>query len=459
MEAVDIKRIIDKQREYFLSGAVMPVNKRIEALKSLKTAIEKYENEILTALKADLGKGETEAYMCEIGMVNDELRYMLKHVKKFAKDRRVKTPIAQFASKSFVSPKPYGVVLIMSPWNYPLLLTLGPLVDALAAGNTAVVKPSAYSPATTEVLQKIISEAFDERYVTLITGGRKENQCLLEQRFDYIMFTGSPVVGREVMKKASVNLTPITLELGGKSPCLVDATANIELAAKRIVFGKLVNCGQTCIAPDYIYCDAGIKDELIDEMKKQIVVQYGEKPLENSEYGKIINEKHFNRLCGLIDESKVVFGGACDTAALRIEPTIMNNVTFDDAVMQEEIFGPIIPVLTFGSLTEAIDRLHGMEHPLATYVFSDDKRNVRYILDNHQFGGGCINDTIIHIATTNMGFGGVGNSGMGSYHGKKGFDTFTHYRSVVDKKTWLDINMRYQPYTPKKLKLIKKFLK
>lgn len=459
MEQEQIKALIQRQRDFFLYGTTMPVKYRTNALLKLKNAIKQYEPKIMEALKADLGKSETESYMCEIGMVYEELTYMLKHVKKFAKNRKVRTPLAQFPAKSYVSPKPYGTVLIMSPWNYPFLLTLGPLVDALAAGNTAVVKPSAYSPATSDVIKAMLSEFFSEEYVAVVTGGRKENESLLEERFDYIMFTGSPAVGKIVMNKASKYLTPVTLELGGKSPCIVDDSADIKLAAKRIVFGKFINCGQTCIAPDYVYCDKKIKDELIKHMVKEIELQFGKEPLKNADYGKIVNQKHFERVCGLINADKVVCGGETQPDSLRIAPTVIDNAEFTDAVMLEEIFGPVLPVLTFNDLNEAIEKLHTMEHPLATYIFSNNKDNINSILDNHQFGGGCINDTIVHIASTAMGFGGVGNSGMGSYHGKRGFDTFTHYRSIIKKSNLIDMPMRYQPYTGSKLKLIRKFMK
>lgn len=459
MEKKQIKALIQKQRNFFLGGTTMSAKYRKNALIKLKNAIKQYELKIMEALKTDLGKSETESYMSEIGMVYEELTYMIKHVKKFAKDRKVRTPLAQFPAKSFVSPKPYGTVLIMSPWNYPFLLTLGPMVDAISAGNTAIVKPSAYSPATSDVIKELLSEFFDEEYVAVVTGGRKENEALLEERFDYIMFTGSPAVGKTVMNKASNYLTPVTLELGGKSPCIVDETADIDLAAKRIVFGKFMNCGQTCVAPDYVYCDKKIKDKLIAKMIEQIAVQYGKEPLKNPDYGRIVNQKHFERICGLINADKVVCGGETEADSLRISPTIMDNAEFTDAVMLEEIFGPVLPVLTFNDLNEALEKLHTMEHPLATYIFSKNKSNIKLILDNHQFGGGCINDTIIHLASTAMGFGGIGNSGMGSYHGKNGFDTFTHYRSIVKKSNLIDMPMRYQPYTDSKLKLIRKFMK
>lgn len=397
--------------------------------------------------------------MCETGLVLSEITYMLKHIRSFAKEKNVLTPLAQFHSRSFKKPSPYGVALIMSPWNYPFLLTIDPLIDALSAGNTVVLKPSAYSPYTSAVIQSMIEECFDTRYVAVITGGRAENTCLLNEHFDYIFFTGSQTVGKEVMRHAAAHLTPVTLELGGKSPCIVEESANIKLAARRIVFGKYLNCGQTCVAPDYIYCDRKIKDQLLAEIKRQIKRQFRSEPLTNKNYGKIINEKHFDRITKLIDSSKVVFGGKCDRTTLKIEPTVMDHVTFDDAVMQEEIFGPILPILTYDSLDQAIHKINSMPHPLALYVFTSDKTAARKVTARCGFGGGCINDTIIHLATSEMGFGGFGESGMGSYHGKDGFRTFSHYKSIVDKKTWLDLPMRYQPYRKINEKLIHLFLK
>ena len=339
------------------------------------------------------------------------------------------------------------------------MLTLSPLVDALAAGNTAVVKPSAYSPHTSEVILHILSECFEPQYVAVVTGGRAENTCLLHEHFDYIFFTGSQAVGKEVMRNAAEYLTPVTLELGGKSPCIVDQTADIKLAARRIVFGKYLNCGQTCVAPDYVYCHRSIKDKLIKEVKKQIQKQYGKQPLHNPNYGNIINEKHFDRILGLIDEKKVIHGGNSDRKALRIEPTVMDNVTFSDAVMQEEIFGPVMPILVYDNLDEVIRRINIMSHPLALYFFTSDKAAAKKVTSRCGFGGGCINDTIIHLATTEMGFGGFGESGMGAYHGKTGFDTFSHYKSIVDKKTWIDLPMRYQPYRKLHEKMVRFFLK
>lgn len=459
MNSTEINNIVNTQRKFFHTNTTIDVKYRINALKRLKATIIKYEAEINEALKKDLGKSSFEGYMCETGLVLSEISYMLKHIKSYSKEKRVHTPLPHFYSRSFVKPSPYGVVLIMSPWNYPFLLTIDPLVDAISAGNTAVIKPSAYSPYTNEIINKIIKDCFKPEYVNVVTGGRAENTCLLNEDFDYIFFTGSQAVGKEVMRCAAKNLTPVTLELGGKSPCIVEKTANIKLAAKRIVFGKFLNCGQTCVAPDYIYCDKEIKDSLIEEIKKQIKLQFGNNPLDNNDYGKIISEKHFNRLNGLIDSDKVVHGGNTNAEVLKIAPTIMDNVTFKDKVMQEEIFGPILPVITYDSINNAITKINSMPHPLALYIFSSDKNVIKKVTSTCSFGGGCINDTIIHLATSEMSFGGVGSSGMGGYHGKEGFNTFSHNKSIVDKKTWLDLPMRYQPYKSFNNKLLHIFLK
>lgn len=455
----EIHQLTMLQRQYFCSGATLELSARMDALTRLKETIQKYEGEINAALKQDLGKSPFEGYMCETGITLSEISYMQKHLPSFVRKKRVATPLAQFHSRSYVKPSPRGVVLIMSPWNYPFLLTMEPLVDALAAGNTAIIKPSAYSPATSELVEKIIRECFPTQYVTVVTGGRQENTCLLNEHFDYIFFTGSQAVGKEVMKSAAAHLTPVTLELGGKSPCIVDKTANLKLAAKRIVFGKYLNCGQTCVAPDYILCDSEVKDTLIRHITHQIKKQFGADPLKNPNYGKIISEKHFDRILSLIDPDKTVYGGASDPETLRIEPTVMDDVRYEDAVMQQEIFGPILPILTYQSLEQVIERIHSLPHPLALYLFSEDKETIRQVTSRCGFGGGCINDTIIHLATSNMGFGGFGESGMGSYHGENGFRTFSHYKSIVDKKTWLDLPMRYQPYRKIHNKLIHMFLK
>lgn len=457
---VEIQSIVKKQREYFKSGATLKVGFRKDALKKLYATVKKYETEIAEALKQDLGKSSFESFMCEIGMVLSEISYMIKNIKKFASPKRVRTPLAQFASSSYKKPTPYGNVLIMSPWNYPFLLSIGPLIDAIAAGNTAVIKPSAYSPASSSIVKTIIEECFGTEYVSVVTGGRKENSALLEQKFDFVFFTGSQNVGKEVLRHTAEYLTPTVLELGGKSPCIVDSSAKIQIAAKRIVFGKFLNCGQTCVAPDYILCDKKVKDELIKEICVQIAKQYGDIPLENRDYGKIINEKHFDRICKLIDKSKVITGGDSNRKKLQISPTVMDDVTWEDDVMQEEIFGPVLPVLTFDKYEDIFDLLCDKAKPLALYIFSENKAHIKEITERLSYGGGCINDTIIHLATSEMGFGGVGESGMGQYHGRDGFNTFSHTKSIVDKKTYIDLPMRYQPYSKSIYgKLIKIFLR
>lgn len=459
MTESEIKSIIEKQRAYFETGATLPVKNRLAALKKLYATVKANEKAITDALTSDLGKSAMEGFMCEAGLVMGEISYMLKHTRKFAKDAWRMTCITNFAAKSFVKSSPYGNVLIMSPWNYPFLLTMDPLVDAIAAGNTVIVKPSAYSPATSAVIAKLISEAFDPEYVAVVTGGRAENTCLLEQKFDYIFFTGSQNVGKEVLRKAAEHLTPSTLELGGKSPCIIDSSAKVALAAKRIVWGKYLNCGQTCVAPDYVLCHEAVKDKFIAELKKQISKQFGEAPLTNPTYGKIINAKHFERVCGLIDSAKVVHGGKSDASSLKIEPTVMDKVTWNDKVMGEEIFGPVLPVLTFKSEDEIYETVRSHQKPLALYLFTTNKGLEKRVLSRCAFGGGCVNDVVVHLATNNMGFGGTGESGMGAYHGKVGFDTFSHKKSIVDKKNWIDVNMRYQPYSKFNEFLLRLFLK
>ena len=459
MTEQEIRQILEKQHRLFQEGATLPVSFRLSQLQKLKDGIRRYEEKLDQALEADLGKSRMESYMCEIGLTLSELTWMQKHLRSLVREKRVATPLAQFAARSFRSPSPYGTVLIMSPWNYPVLLTLEPLIDAIAAGNTVVIKPSAYAEHTSAVLKEMLKECFPSEYVAVVTGGRAENKALLEQRFDKIFFTGGKTVGREVLRHAAEYLTPVTLELGGKSPCIVDKSAKIPLAAKRIVFGKYLNCGQTCVAPDYILCDRTVYAELILALQKEITTQFGEDPLKNPDYGKIINRKHYDRIMGLIDADKVVCGGCGDGQSLRITPTIMKNVTFSDTVMGEEIFGPVLPILTYDTLEEAIDIVEEHPHPLALYLFSEDKGAQKKVLELCHFGGGCINDTIIHLATSAMPFGGVGESGMGGYHGKTGFETFSHFRSIVDKKTWMDLPIRYQRYSRMKERLLRVFLR
>ena len=459
MEKRDIQKLLQSQRAFFDSGKTLDVKFRIRMLKKLYAGVKKHQNEINDALKADLGKSHFEGFMCETGLSLTEISYLIRHTKRFAKRKLVYTPVAQFASVSYKQKSPYGNTLIMSPWNYPFLLAIEPVADAIAAGNTAVVKPSAYSPHTSKVIERIISEIFPREYVAVVTGGRKENACLLEEKFDFVFFTGSQNVGKEVLRHTAETLTPAVLELGGKSPCIVDESAKISLSAKRIVFGKYLNCGQTCVAPDFIWCHASIKDRFIEEVKKQIVNQYGESPLTNPDYGKIITEKHFERICSLVDKDKVVHGGNVNKNTLQIEPTVMDNVTFDDAVMQEEIFGPVMPIITFDNIEEVIKHQSTLPKPLALYMFSVNRKNINLVTNRLSFGGGCVNDTIIHLATSQLPFGGVGESGMGAYHGREGFEAFSHTKSIVDKKTWIDLPVRYQPYKKLYEKMIKLLLR
>ena len=459
MEELDIKLALERQKRYFEKGNTLPINKRKEALRALYKALEEREDDIMAALEADLGKAMQESYMCELGLVKSEISHMLRKISSYAGNKHRLTPIALMPGRSIVKPVPYGSVLIMSPWNYPILLSFSPLIDAIAAGNTVILKPSAYSPESSRVIEEIAEEVFPETLVKVITGGREENKSLLSCDFDYIFFTGSKNVGREVMAKAAERLIPVTLELGGKSPCFVDETADIKMAARRIVFGKLINCGQTCVAPDYIYCHESIVDDLVSELEDQIALQYGTDTLHSAEYGKIINKKHFDRISGLIDPEKTVHGGGSDEETLKIEPTVMKDVTWDDAVMQEEIFGPVIPILTYTDIEKAAEKVDAGEKPLALYIFSRDKENIDYVMDRVRFGGGCVNDTLIHIATSHMGFGGVGESGMGAYHGKTGFDTFTHMKSIVRRPNILDVPMRYRPYKKAYEKILRMVMK
>lgn len=454
-----LEQLVEKQRAYFAKGETLSVQRRLQALERLEKALRDGEEELCRAMKADLGKSRTEGYMCEVGLTLSELGYVKRHLRSWSRDRRVRTPLAQFHARSFTVQEPYGVVLVMSPWNYPVLLTLEPLIGALAAGNCCVVKPSAYSPETSAVMARLLRGVFPEEYVAVVEGGRQENQGLLAQKFDYIFFTGGVNVGKLVMEKASAHLTPVTLELGGKSPCIIDEHANLKLAARRLVFGKYLNCGQTCVAPDYVLAHKKVKDQLLAYIKKEIVRMYGERPLENPDYGKIINRKHFDRILGLIDRDKLVWGGKSSPETLQIEPAVLDHVEPGDPVMQEEIFGPVLPILTVDSMEEALAFVNSRPKPLALYIFTQDKQVERMFLKRASFGGGCVNDTIIHLATSAMGFGGVGNSGMGSYHGKKSFETFSHEKSIVKKYTWLDLPMRYQPYTKMKDKMIRMFLK
>ena len=455
---MNIDEVINKQREFFNTGKTKDVKFRLKHLKKLKNSIIANEGEIKKALKEDLNKSESESYMTEIGMTLSELSYDIRHVSGWSKNKRVGTPLAHFPARSFISKEPYGIALILSPWNYPFMLLIEPLIGAISAGNCAVLKPSEFAPNTANVIEKIVKECFEEEYVTVIQGDKDVSQSLIEKKFDYIFYTGGTRVGKIVMQEASKNLVPVTLELGGKSPCIIDEKYSMHLAAKRLLFGKLLNAGQTCIAPDYVLINKNVKDEFINELRKILKEFLGENPIENEDYPKIVNERHFKRLINLIDGENVLIGGKSDEKLLKIEPTILDNPKIDSKVMSEEIFGPILPVITYEKIEDAIEYIKKIEKPLALYMFTNDKKIQNKILNEISFGGGCINDTIIHIANSNMGFGGVGYSGIGNYHGKRSFDTFSHERSIT-KKYSLDLPMRYMPYNDFKDKLVKMFLK
>lgn len=459
MTEKEILKIVGIQKDFFRSGKTLDVSFRITHLKKLYDVIKQKEDKIAGALYKDLGKSKSEAYMCEIGLVLNEISYMLNHIKKWTKPRRKRTPLAQFKAVSFTITEPYGTVLVMSPWNYPFLLSLDPLVEAIAAGNTVIIKTSEYSPYTNEIVKEITEDAFDPKYATVILGGIIENQTLIHAPVDYIFFTGSKKVGRIVYEAASKMGIPVTLELGGKSPCIVDRSAKIELTAKRIIFGKLLNVGQTCVAPDYILVKREVHDKLIEVLKKEIIKQYGSNYLASPNYGKIIDYEHFKRVISLLDEQKIIYGGGYNEELLKIEPTILDNVSYSDKVMQEEIFGPILPVIVYDDISEVIDYINSYDAPLACYIFARNKKLINYLIRQTGFGGGCINDTLIHLSSSYLGFGGFKESGLGSYHGKAGFYTFSHTKSIMDKKLWIDLPMRYSPYSKGKDRIIHKFLK
>lgn len=446
-------------RDFFQSNRTLSIDFRKASLMRLKDSVCRYQKALEDALKLDLGKSETEAYMSEIGLVYSAIDFVLKNLKSWAKPRRVRVPLAHFWSKGRIVMEPYGVVLIVSPWNYPVLLTLEPLVAAVAAGNCCVLKLSESSANTSAVLVKMLKETFPLDYVTVADDDVEEFKLLLENyRFDYVFFTGGVEIGRSVMQRVSKFLTPMTLELGGKSPCVVERSADLRIAARRIAFGKFLNCGQTCVAPDYLMVESCVKDDLLRSLKEEIVNMFGEFPLTNTDYGKIINRRHYDRLLSLMDENKVFFGGAMDKERLKISPTLLVDVSEEDAVMQEEIFGPLLPVLTVETVGEAYDFVRRRPKPLAFYLFTKDKSVERKFMNTLQFGGGCVNDTIVHLATSKLPFGGVGDSGFGNYHGRWSFETFSRPKSILKKTNLFDLPFRYQPYTKLKCRLIKFFM-
>lgn len=450
-----IKNIIDKQRQFFATGKTKDVDFRLEQLKKLKQAISDYQKEIVAAVNADLNRPEFEAYF-ELGAVS-EVNYAIKNLKSWVKPRKVAAGLEQFPASAKIYPEPLGIVLIIGPWNYPFQLNIVPLVGAIAAGNCAVVKPSEIAVHTSKVVADLITNTFDPAYIAAVEGGADTSQELLAEKFDYIFFTGGTNIGRVVMEAAAKNLTPVTLELGGKSPCIVDDNIQIEYSAKRIVWGKFINAGQTCIAPDYLLVNRRVKAEFLTAVTETIRSFYGENPADSPDYCRIISQRHFQRLTEFIKDGKIVAGGETNAEEKYIAPTVIDGVSWDAPAMQEEIFGPILPVLEYSDLDEAIALINARPKPLALYFFSRDKEKQQRVLRETSSGGVCINDTVMQVGVTSLPFGGVGNSGIGNYHGKASFDTFSHYKSVLNKTFWLDLQWRYAPYKGK-LDFLKKVI-
>lgn len=438
-----MKSLIEKQREYFFSGATRPYSFRVEQLKKLRSMIKQYEADIFHVLKADLNKSEHEAFTTEIGILYNEIDFMLKHLKDWMKDEEVPAPLTHKGTKSFLTHEPYGVVLNISPWNYPIQLSLMPVIGAIAAGNTVIIKPSELAIHSSKLINEMITQTFDSQYITVIEGGKETTEKLLNEKLDYIFFTGSTHVGKLIMQQASKHLTPVTLELGGKSPTIVDQDSNISLAAKRIAWGKFTNAGQTCIAPDYVYVHEKVFMKFLKALKRYIQQFYSKRPLKNEKYVRIINKNHFERLLRLLENTKVYYGGQSSRETLTIEPTIITDVSWDDPVMQEEIFGPILPIFSYTNLDDVIVKIQQNDRPLALYYFGNNKKNEEKIFQSISFGGGCVNDTLYHVAHPYLPFGGVGASGMGAYHGKFSFETFSHRKSVLKQTTLYDLPVRY----------------
>lgn len=447
------------QTAYFLSGATRSYEARRNSLLKLKAALRKHEQTLLDALHKDLRKHPNEGYISELGIIYDEISHMLKGLKSWMKPRRVATPMPLQPASSHIIPEALGRVLVIAPWNYPLQLAINPAVGALAAGNVVLLKPSELTPHTSRAIATLVRETFDPGLFQVVEGGVEVSTQLLEEQWDHIFFTGSTSVGQIVAQAAAKHLTPCTLELGGKSPCIVSKQANISLAARRIVFGKLLNAGQTCVAPDYLLVEKGVEDELLKAMIKEVETRYGARPLENPQLPCIVNDKHFQRLTAFLQPQLVAFGGRTDAIERLIEPTFMTNVPLDHPVMKEEIFGPILPILTYEKLDDAIRIINAREHPLALYIFSENKDEQEKVIRSCRFGGGTINDTLMHLANANLPFGGVGKSGYGNYHGKNSFNCFVHQKAVLKKPTWFDMPLRYAPWTPFKDKLVRFFLR
>jgi aldehyde dehydrogenase (NAD+) len=455
---MDSQSLRQQQELFFRSGKTKDIDFRLEALRKLRNSIKENETQIMEALKADLNKSDFESYTTEIGIVLEEIRFVMKNLRSWAKPQKVKTPVTHIGSSSHLYPEPYGIALIIAPWNYPFQLAIAPLIGAIAAGNCAVIKPSELTPKTSDILEKLISEQFPSEFISVVQGGVETSQALLAEKFDYIFFTGSVQVGKIVMEAAAKHLTPVTLELGGKSPCIVHEDANLKLAAKRIAWGKFLNAGQTCVAPDYLYVQKKIKTEFLAYLEAAMNELYGETPLNNPKFTRIVSERHFQRLERYLKNADVLTGGQINKKELKIAPTVLTNITWDDPVMQEEIFGPVLPVLEYDQLTEVVEGIENHPNPLALYLFTENVQVQNQILGHISFGGGCINDTVYHLSSPYLPFGGVGSSGTGAYHGKGSFDTFSHYKSILKQTTKFDIPFRY-PNIKNGLKKIKYFLK
>lgn len=450
-----LEETLHSQKEYYAEGITRDVPMRIAALKRLRESIRRRENEVEEALRKDLHKSAYESYLTEIGIVLHELNLNIRNLRRWSRPEKVGTPSFLWPSRSRIVREPYGHALVIAPWNYPFQLSIIPVISAVAAGNVVALKPSHKTSETARVIAKIIGESFDGRWVSCFVGETEISTVLLEQKFDYILFTGSPHVGKIVMEAASKNLTPVTLELGGKSPCIVDRTANLRVAARRIVFGKLINAGQTCIAPDYLLVHSDVKQELLSHMKHFITVFYGEDPAKSGDYPRIITQEAARRLAALMQGEEIYTGGTFDVQSGYVAPTILDNVTPESPVMQEEIFGPILPVLTVADMNEAVEYINAHPKPLALYYFGNAADGEKIIALTSS-GGACINDTMLHVSNPRLPFGGVGNSGMGCYHGRYGFETFSHSRSVLTSKTWIDFGIKFPPF--KKISLLKKFM-
>ncbi|HET6872648.1 MAG TPA: aldehyde dehydrogenase [Sporolactobacillaceae bacterium] len=455
---MNVKELIEKQKLFFQTGKTKALSFRLKALRQLQEAVRAHEKDLMEALYKDLNKSAFDAYSTEIGVVLEEIRFTLKNLSGWVKPQKVKTPLTHLGSKSAIYSEPYGVALIIAPWNYPFQLAVAPLIGAIAAGNCAILKPSELTPHTSEVLGNLLNQIFPEEYIKVVLGGVETSQALLDEDVDYIFFTGSVPVGKIVMEAAAKHLTPVTLELGGKSPCIVHEKANLKLAAKRMAWGKFMNAGQTCIAPDYLYLQKSVTAEFLSHFKNAVKELYGEQPLKNKNFTHIVSERHFQRLTAFLDNGKVLLGGTTDPEQLAIEPTVLGDITWEDHVMQEEIFGPILPVLEFNDLKEVIEGIRNHPNPLSLYLFTEDAKVQEQLLQAISFGGGCINDTVYHFATPYLPFGGVGASGTGAYHGKGSFDTFSHKKSVLKQTTRFDLPFRY-PNAKNGLKKIKMFLK